>query len=111
MSLAHKALLASLTISQWTGRKLDKTATGTVETTHATEKRVGNYTKKLLPGAKELEEIARIAGAIRQYFYDQTAPWHADGARMIKAQSYMEFCHEFQRMRCEYEAAVSAFIA
>lgn len=108
--LSNKALLAHLNISQWTGRKLDKRATGTVEVSHATQSKVGNYTKKLLPGAKELENIQRIAGSIRQFFYDQSLPWYSDGARILPAKNYLDFTTAFRTYKTDYDQAVSAFL-
>ncbi len=111
MSLATKALLVNIRISQWTGRKLDKEATGTVETTYSTEKHAGNYTKKLLPGAKELAEIQRLAGAIRAFFYEQTLPWETDGARILSSKNYLDFTAAFRAKKEAFDRAVSEFIS
>jgi hypothetical protein len=109
--LSEKALLVSLNISQWTGRKLDRTATGTVEVQHNTEKQVGNYTKKLLPGAKELQEIARAATSLRTFFYTETLPWFNDGSRIISSKNYMEFTNQFRALKQNFENAKNDFIA
>lgn len=111
MSLSNKALLAVLSISQWTGRKLDKRATETVETSHVTEKRVGNFNKKLLPGARELEEIQRHANSIRTFFYAQSLPWYSDGSRIISAKNYLDFTNDFRKRKESFDAAVSEFLA
>lgn len=111
MSLTNSALLVSLNISQWTGRKLDKTATNTVEVNHSTEKRVGNYTKKLLPGAKELDRISALAQSIRQFFYTNTLPWSTEGNRIISSKNYMDFTTEYKRRKNEFDQAVNDFIA
>lgn len=108
--LANKALLVHLGISQWTGRRLDKRATGTVEASHATQKHVGNFTKKLLPGAKELEKINALAGALRKFFYLNTLPWLADGTRIISSKNYLEFTGQFRTKKQEFEDAVSEFL-
>jgi uncharacterized protein YozE (UPF0346 family) len=110
MSIANKCLLATLNISQWTGRKLDKKATGTVEATHATTGKVGNYTKKLLPGAAELAEVSRLAGAIRTFFYTQSLPWHTDGSRIISNANYLEFTAKFRAHKSEFDHSVSEFL-
>ncbi len=110
MSLSNKALLANLSISQWTGRRLDKRATSTVESTHETQKSVGNYTKKLLPNAPELEELQRLAGAMRVFFYDQTLPWYSDGSRILSSKNYLEFTAAFRTKKSEYETAVETFL-
>lgn len=108
--LSNKALLVSLNISQCVFRKLDKRATETVVQTHATEHAVGNYTKKLLPGAKELDNIQRIAGNIRVFFYEQTLPWCADGSRIISSKNFLDFTSAFHSKRVEFEQAVAEFI-
>lgn len=108
--LANKALVVSLNISQWTGRKFDKTATETVVTEHKTEREAGNYTKKLLPGAKELAEISRLASSIRLFFYENTLPWASDGARIIKSTAYMDFTKAFRKRKAEFDHAVTEFI-
>jgi hypothetical protein len=110
MSLSNRALLANLTISQWTGRKLDKIATDTVEINHKTEGKVGNYTKKLLPNARELEEVNRHAASIRAFFYEQSLPWHTDGARIISAKNYLDFINAFKIKKQAFDASVSEFI-
>ena len=110
MSISNKALLVSLNISQWVGRKLDRKATDTVEKTHTTEARVGNYTKKLLPGAEELDAIQRNAGNIRVFFYEQTLPWCADGSRIISSKNYMDFVAEFRNKKSQFDKAVDTFI-
>lgn len=109
--LANKALLVHLTISQWTGRKLDKKATETVEQTHNTKGKVGNYTKQLLPGAKELENIQRLASSIRAFFYSNTLPWYSDGSRILSAKNYLDFTNEFRTKKSDWDQAVNQFIS
>ena len=110
MSLSNKALLASLTISQWAGRKHDKNATGTVETMYSTVGKVGNYSKKLLPGATELDDIQKHAQQLRMFFYEQTLPWCADGSRILSSKNYIDFTNEFRSKKSAFERAVSDFI-
>jgi hypothetical protein len=110
MSLKTNALLVSVNITQWTGRKFDKRATGTVEATHATDQGVGNFTKKLLPGAAELEAIQSAAWALRKFFYENTLPWAADGARIVSSQNYFPFTQEFRKRKAEFDAHVAAFL-
>ncbi len=108
--LASKVMLVYLGISQWTGRKLDKRATHTVESSHSTDVRVGNYTKKLLPAAKELAKISALAGAIRNFYYEQTLPWMHDGGRVISSKNYFEFTTEFNKRKIDFESAVAEFL-
>lgn len=110
-SLSSKALLVSVNISVWTGRKLDRQATKTANTAHAAAESAGSYHKKLLPGAAELELISTIASQARKYFYEQTLPWLSDGSRIIPSQNYIKFVNEFRAFRQKFDAAVNSFAA
>lgn len=110
MGLADKALLAHVSISVWVGRKLDKVATDSVETRYATDSKVGNYTKKLLPGAVELDALTNHAQAIRAFFREQSLPWHTDGSRIMPSKNYIEFTQEFSRRKQAFEFAAETFL-
>jgi hypothetical protein len=110
MSLAGKAMVVSLNISQSTFRKFDQRATSTVESTYATTEKVGNYNKKLLPGAVELEEVHRIGRSIREYYYEQTLPWMNDGSRIISSRNYLDFTNAYRKRKGEWEQAVATFM-
>lgn len=109
--LSNRALLVYLSISQWTGRKLDRRAGSAVEGKFTTQKGVGNYHKKLLPNSKHLAAIHTKAGQIRNYFYDQTLPWLSDGARILSSQNYLEFVRKFNKMKSDYNRIVEEFLA
>src|SRR5206468_11429120 len=90
--------------------KKDKDATDTVETEYRTQGKVGNYTKKLLPGAIELKEVERLAGSLRKFFYEQTLPWYSDGSRILSSKNYIDFTREFAKRKGEFDGAVQTFI-
>src|SRR5574343_798172 len=110
MSLSNKAMLVNLSISQWTGKKVDKKANETVERTHLTEGKVGLYSKRLLPNTKELDTINNLSQGMSKFFYDNTLPWFSDGSRIIKASHYMEFTNEFRTLKGKFDKAVLDFI-
>lgn len=110
MSISNKALLVSVSISQWVGRKLDKQATNTVENTYVTQGKVGNYTKQLLPGAEELAKVTSMAQSIRLFFYEQTLPWCSDGSRILSSANYIPFTKEFNKQRDAFNSAVLDFV-
>jgi hypothetical protein len=102
MSLKENSLLITLNISQWVGRKLD---------THKTDAKVGNYNKRLLPGAHELEEIQAHASSLRKFYYENTLPWAHDGARIISSQNYVNFTSEFRARKQAFYSSVGKFLA
>jgi hypothetical protein len=110
-SLAAKALLVHVNISQWTGRRTDKKATATVEKTHKTSAEAGKYTKRLLPGAKELEAVGTVSSTMRKYFYENTLPWLSDGSRIISGKHHMEFSKEMRNLVAEFDKATRDFCA
>lgn len=109
--LSQNGILANLTISQWTGRKLDRKATGQVETSFSTQKQVGNFTKKLLPGAKELNLVKAISGETRKFFYENTLPWMSDGSRILSAKNYLDFTKEIRERKHAFDRAVTEFLS
>lgn len=109
-NLHDKALLVSLSISQWAGRRLDKAATASAEAAHATKGRVGNYNKQLLPDCYELERIHSLTADLRKFFLAQTLPWMTDGTRIISAQNYLDFTQALRARKTEHERAVEAFL-
>lgn len=109
--LSQRALLVSVNISQWTGRKLDRKATETANAAHKADATAGAYHKKLLPGAKELEAVALIASQTRKFYYEQTLPWMSDGTRIISAKNYLKFVAEMRKLKSQFENAVKDFAA
>lgn len=109
--LSNKALLVNMSISQWGARKYDRKATDTVESSYSTKGKVGQYTKKLLPGAKELDAINGQASAMRTFFYTNTLPWCTDGSRIIKATHYMAFVEEYRTHKAAFDRAIEQFMA
>lgn len=109
-ALSNKSVLVHLSVSQWQGSKVDKRATNTVVAQHKTENRVGNYTKKLLPGSSELANINALSHSIRQFFYYNTLPWLSDGTRILSSKNYMDFTAEFKKMKYEFTASVDSFL-
>lgn len=108
-SLSNRALLVTVNISQWSGRKLDKRATETANIAHNADATAGNYHKKLLPAARELELVGTIASQARKYYYEQTLPWMSDGTRIISGQNYLKFQSEMRKIKGQFENAVKEF--
>lgn len=109
--LSNRAMLVSVKISQWAGRKTDVMATEKVRTTFNTGAKAGNYSKRLLPGSSELQEISALSGTIRKYFHSQTLPWMTDGSRIISSANFLPFVSEMKKLQQEFDSAVTGFLA
>ena len=107
MSLKEKAMLVTLNISQWTARKLDKTATKEVAENHKSDINMGRYHKNLL--AKEaMENIQKIVGAARQFHYENSMPWNDCGQRLLPSKNYLNYIGKIRQFKEEFTAEVEA---
>lgn len=97
MSLQDKALLVSLSISQWSGQKNDPQLVQTPG---------DKYIKQLIP-PQVLALASNQANHWRYRFNRFTRPW-ADGVRILPSVRYMEFVEEMNSCRARFEQAVDA---
>ena len=107
MHLTERAMLANLTIHQWTARKQDKAVAAQVEAQHGA-KDAGRY-NKLLVNKVHLDPIARIAGRIRDYHYERTLPWGDNGDRLLPSTQFFEYTQKIRALKDEFEAHVEQF--
>ena len=108
--LSSKAMLASLTITQWTARKLDKRVTASTNAAHGAASNAGNYNKALIAG-DALAKIVTASNAARSAHYQWTLPWLDDGARILPAAAYFDYVKAMRSCREAFEAAVTEFTA
>lgn len=109
-SLSTKAMLASVSISQWTARKLDKGATRDIAADAGASSDAVALHKRLLKKTA-LARIASSAGAARNLFYELTLPWLDDGARILPAGNFYRYRDAMADCRHEFEAAVAEFLS
>jgi len=107
MSLAiqNKAMLVTLSISQWTARKQDKSVTAEVETAHGAHDS-GKFNKLLV--AKELlEPITKLTAKIRESHHFSTQPWADSGARVLPTALFMDYTARFRVFKSQFENLVA----
>jgi hypothetical protein len=110
MNLNDKALLVSLNISGWAGRKLDKRVTRDVAHANGVSTSAGRYNKSLLPNCTMLENIQSKAGLIRTEFYENTLPWNLEGVQLLPTSNYLGFMTQFRRNRSDWGSLVNQFV-
>lgn len=108
--LASKAMLVSLSIRMWEGRKLDKGASAKVTTDAGASATAARVTKSLVAKAA-LAETATIAGRARAEHYRRALPWADNGTRVLSAVGYLDYCRVMRELRDEFDASVSRFLA
>lgn len=110
MSLSNKALLVSLTVSQWSARKYDRRESQAVAAKHGTQDGVARVNKALLPFAESLEKVHKLTGSIRTEYYKRTLPWTQEGVQIIKADGYMDFTQVMREQMSAWWQAVDEFV-
>lgn len=111
--LNERAMLASLTISQWQGAKTDKKVTAEVAKTHAVSaQRAGHYRKFAIDvQAPTFRAVVTAAGELRNQHYFYTLPWGQDGARILTATSFEDYSKAMRTLRAKFDKAVLEFEA
>lgn len=108
--LARKAVLATLSISQWTARKLDKKITNEVNRQHNATEDAGRY-NKLLIEKQHIERLQKVANEARTFHYSRTLPWIDNGARVLPASLYLDYSRDIGKLKAEFAAAADDFAA
>jgi hypothetical protein len=108
--LKQKAMLAKLSITQFSASKQDKTATDSVKEKFQTGNDAGCYQKALI--AKDaIKAVNSAANEARIFHYAQTLPWKDDGARILPAANYLQYSEGMRAKKATFAAAVQKFIA
>ena len=100
----------SLSISQWTARKLDKKATKEVADNNRASTSAGRYNKSLLPLNDQLAHVHQKTGVIRDKFAKNTLPWGIDGTRILPSANYLQFMQDFRKEKSEWQYLVQNFL-
>lgn len=109
-TLAHKAVLANLTLRRWGERKFDKPAAAEVLDNHKAERACGSFSKRLL-NQKALEDLRVVWAAARSYHYEKTMPWFDKGPRVLPTVFYFDYAKRMGELKTQWDAAVHKFIS
>ena len=110
MGLASSAVLFELSISVWTGRKLDKQVSAEVDMDKSTRARGGNYNKNLFAGCTELEDLTKFVSRVRQWVMMNTLPWSYTGPSLLPTAKMFDFNQQLELYRQEFEDKVRDFV-
>ena len=106
--IQNKALLAQLSISQWTARKQDKSVTAEVEQRHGAHDS-GKF-NKLLVNKELLDPISKLVSKARDIHYNLTLPWSDAGPRLLPSALFTKYTDTFRDLRSEFENAVNTAV-
>lgn len=103
------AFLVRLSVSLWTARKLDKTATKEAKERANAGEKAGVKVYKTVLAAEALDDIQSIANQARVEHRKRTVPWAYDGPGAITAEGYPSYKAAMAALEKDFYRAVSAF--
>ena len=93
--LDRNALLVSLSVTRWTGRKTDKRASDALTESSNARTNTARVSKDLIPRAP-IQAINQAYDAAFRTLKHMTLPWSDDGRRLIPASVVMSFTSQMQ---------------
>lgn len=107
--LANRAMIAYLSISQWSARRLDRDVTDELNRSKGATRDASRVNKLLVP-KEALAPITKIARETKDGFDEKTLPWLSDGARVLPAPTYREMAKWVRDQKQKFADAVDAFV-
>lgn len=109
-SISSSAMLVELSVSSWTGRKLDRRASEEVTTSNHADMGVANVNKKLLADCAELDALRKFVANSRNLHYNMTMPWSDTGLRLLPTAQYFRYNETMTAIKDEFQAMVDTFL-
>jgi hypothetical protein len=109
-SIGSSSMLVELSISTWTGRKLDKRASQDVTAQNHADAGIANVHKKLLGNCDELTAVQKFTANVRNLHYGMTMPWSDTGLRLLPTAQYFKYHQAMTEVQNEYERMVQTFL-
>lgn len=109
--IARAAMLVSLNVSLYSGRKQDKTTQAEVVATKgAGSAKAASVYKNLFSDCKELDDVVKYQARARARHYAMTLPWNDNGVRLLPTKAFMDYTQEMDRYKQQFEFLVDAFL-
>lgn len=109
--IATAAMLGSMNVSVWEGRKKDKDIEQEIaDNKGARSKRATSVHKHLFVDCPPLEAIKSLRGEARIWFNKCTLPWDDNGRRLLPTATYFEIQQEMANYQARFDTLVRAFV-
>jgi len=110
-TISSSAILVELSISVWTARRLDKTASRDVTTKNNAMVGVANVSKRLLGDCAELDAVQKFAANARNIHYSMSMPWSDMGMRLVPTAVYLnKYSKTMSELEQEFYRLVNIFL-
>jgi len=111
ISISSSAMLVTLSLSAYSGNKLDRSVSDEIDSSKNTMTRAGKYTKSLFADEASLKAISQHDSATRIIHKQYTMPWAYDGVALLPMGNYMTYLGVMGQRDTERKALVSMFIS
>jgi hypothetical protein len=109
-SISGAAMLVELSISTWSGRKLDRAASRDITSRNNAKESAARVNKKLMGDCEELEAIIKFAANTRTLHYSMTVPWSDSGLRIVTTDRYFKYVESITTCETEYHRLTVQFL-
>jgi len=109
MALQDSGMLVSLTITQWSARKLDKSTSYEVCSTKNAAQGSGSFHKQIIP-KEYLRNINQLVNKIRNFHYANTLAWNHKGADLLPSRNYMKYTKRMGALQDKFNEVVNDFM-
>jgi hypothetical protein len=109
MALQDSAMLVSLTLTQWSARKLDRSTSYEVCKAKHADQDLGRFNKQIVP-KKYLKNIQQLSNQIRNFHYSNTLPWQHKGSDLLPGRHYMKYAKRMGQLKEKFNEAVNEFL-
>lgn len=110
ISIASSAMLASVSISCWSAKKIAKKESEELTNSKAASKRAAQVQKNLLADDPRLTTINKYAAEIRNWLAQSTLPWSDSGLRLVTTKQFMDFKQELDNKKSTFDTLVQDFV-
>lgn len=103
--LTQKAMLISLSISQWLARIQDREISKKIPMDYLAKSGTGIWTKRLFKESVTMAKIQALISNTKKYHSDMTLPW-TKGVGILPSVKYLEYIQKMRAFNTELETVV-----
>jgi hypothetical protein len=109
-SIATSAMLASVSISCWSAKKVAKKESEELTNAKSASKRAAQVQKNLLADDPRLTAVNKYAAEIRNWLTRTTLPWSDSGLRLVTTKQFFDFKAAVDAHKVQFDAMVVDFV-
>lgn len=109
-TIASSAMLVTLNISVWPGKKMDRKASAKLAADAEASEDAWEARKNLDAGTYQRRNIEKLAARIRTWHNEQTIPWADKGERLLPTSLFFDYKQRLNEWEQEFNRERSKFL-